>query len=84
LPTPLTPSERSLRARAAAHALHATGKTNTGPATRAALARFEAEVDPEGTLSPEERTRRAEHARKSYMTLLALKSAKARRRRAAS
>jgi hypothetical protein len=43
------------------------------------LARFEAEVDPDGILSPEERRRRAEHARSAYFVRLALASAKARR-----
>lgn len=76
-----TPEERALQARLAAHRLHASGGTNTGPARAAFLDRFEREVDPEGALPPEERTRRADHARKAYFTALALKSAKARRRR---
>jgi len=45
------------------------------------MARFEREVDPDGTLPPEERARRAEHKRKAYFARLALKSAKARRAR---
>lgn len=73
--------ERSLRARIAAHSLHAAGKTNTEPARRAFLARFEHEVDPSGSLAPEERAKRAEHARKAYFLRLAQKSAKARRKR---
>ncbi len=81
MPASLTPAERTLRARMAAHALHAQGKTNTGPAREKFLARFEAEVDPAGILAPEERARRAEHARRSYFTGLALKSARARRKR---
>ena len=44
------------------------------------LDRFEREVDPDGVLSPEERARRAGHARKAYFTRLALQSAKARRK----
>lgn len=52
----------------------------TAPGRRAFLERFEREVDPDGTLSPAERTIRAEHARKAYFQRLALKSAKARRR----
>jgi len=43
------------------------------------MARFEREVDPDGTLA-EERARRAEAARKAYFAQLAHKSAKARRR----
>jgi hypothetical protein len=74
----LSPAERTLRARLAAHALHAQGKTNTGPATVAHLARFEREVDPDGLLPPAERSRRADHARKSYMSKLALKASRAR------
>lgn len=74
----MTPAERTLRARLAAHSLHAQGKTNTRPATEAFLAKFEKEVDPDGTLPEEERKRRAEHARKAYFARLALKSARAR------
>lgn len=76
-----TPQERSMKARIAAHRLHAAGKTNTTSARRAFLSRFEREVDPEGKLSIDERLKRAEHARKAYFTNLALKSAKARRKR---
>lgn len=45
------------------------------------LARFEAKVDPDGSLSPEERERRAVAGRKAYFAQLALKSAQARRRK---
>lgn len=81
-----SPEERALIARVAAHAMWA--KTNdpsarTAAARRAALERFEREVDPDGTLPPHERARRAEHARKSYFAKLALRSAQARRRRGA-
>lgn len=78
----LTPSERSLRARMAAHALHAKGATNTAPARKAFLERFEREVDPDGVLDPQERARRAEHAKKAYFAKLALASSVARRKRA--
>lgn len=78
----LSPSERKLRARAAAYALHAQGGTSTAAGTAAFLARFEREVDPEGKLTPAERTRRATFARRSYMARLALRSARARRRAA--
>ncbi|WP_245612650.1 hypothetical protein [Actinotalea ferrariae] len=43
------------------------------------MAKFERQVDPEGTLAPDERARRAEHARKAHFARLALKSARARR-----
>ncbi len=54
----------------------------TEPARRQFEARFEREVDPDGVLPPEERARRAAHARKAYFAQLALASAKARRARA--
>lgn len=78
----MTPAERVLRARLAAHSLHARVRdetAHTAPARRAFLARFERQVDPNGELPVEERQRRAEHARKAYFTRLALASAKARR-----
>lgn len=77
----LTPAERSLRARLAAHTLHAQvdPQEHTAPARRAFLDRFEREVDPDGVLAPDERARRASHARTAYFTKLALKSAQARR-----
>jgi hypothetical protein len=80
----MTPSERALRARLAAHVLHSThdSRALTAPARRAFADRFEREVDPEGRLAPPERARRAEAARKAYFTRLALKSVQARRRRA--
>ncbi len=82
---PLSPSERSLRARLAAHSLHARvdPSAHTAPARAAFLAKFEAEVDPDGILPEVERKRRAEHARKAYFARLALASAKARRKGAA-
>jgi hypothetical protein len=78
----LSPAERTLRARVAAHVQWSrepdpSARTANGRA--AFLARFEAEVDPDGMLAPEERCRRAEHARRAYFTRLALASAKARR-----
>lgn len=81
----LSPSQRSMRARIGAHALHATHDSRelTAPARAAFLARFEAEVDPDGVLPEVERRRRAEHARKAYFAKLALASAKARRKGAA-
>jgi hypothetical protein len=74
----LSDSQKVLRARAAAHALHAQGGTSTKAATAAFLARFERQVDPDGSLPPEERARRAAHARKSYMVRLALKASRRR------
>ena len=76
-------ADRSLIARLAAHeswAKTADPSTRTAPARHALLHRFERQVDPEGVLSPEERARRAGHARKAYFARLALLSAQARRK----
>jgi hypothetical protein len=77
----LSPAERSLRARLAAHAMHAKHdpRQTTANGRAAFQARFEREVDPDGTLGPEERRRRAEHARSAYFARIQLASAKARR-----
>lgn len=84
---PFSPGERSLHARLAAHSLHAKvtdPSAHTAPARQAFLDRFEREVDPDGTLPPADRARRAEHARKAHFARLALASAKARRKSAAA
>jgi hypothetical protein len=81
----MTPQDRILRARIGAYTLHANctdPKAHTAPARKAFLGRFEREVDPNGLLSPGERQRRAELARKAYFSKLALKSAQSRRRAA--
>lgn len=80
----LSSSERALRAQIGAHTSWANTHdraARTAPARRAMLDKFEREVDPDGTLSPAERARRAQNARKAYFARLALKSAQARRRR---
>jgi hypothetical protein len=77
-------SERQLRAQLAAHASwanEADPTARTKPAREASFARFEREVDPEGTLSPTERRKRAEHLRKAHMLRMSLASTKARRER---
>jgi hypothetical protein len=78
----LTPSERSQRARLAAHVLHS--RYDSKELTRAARDKFEQrfldEVDPDRELPEKERLRRARSARKAYFTRLAYKSAQARRR----
>lgn len=84
LRVPLAPNERTLRARLAAHTLHARGGTNTEPARAAFEVRFLDEVDPERVLPEAERARRAEHAKKAYFTRLSLKAAKARRKAGAA
>jgi hypothetical protein len=77
----VTPEERTMRARLAAHTLHATHDSREiiAPARAAFQSRFQREVDPDGQLTPDERARRAAQARKAYYTRLALKSAQARR-----
>lgn len=73
---------RSMTAKLAAHESWARTENRsarTAKARAALQAKFEHEVDPDGTLSLAERARRAEHARKAYYTRLALKSAKSRR-----
>jgi hypothetical protein len=79
----VTPSERAIRARIAALTMHSRHDSReTSASGRAAfLARFEREVDPDGTLPTEERQRRADCARRAYMNKLALSSARARRQR---
>lgn len=77
-------SERALRARLAAHlswAATADPTARTAPARAAFLDRFAREVDPDGTLPPAERERRAASARKAHFTRLALRSARVRARR---
>jgi hypothetical protein len=77
----LTSAERSLRARLAAHAMHAAhdGRETTANGRAAFLARFEREVDPGELLEPVERRRRAEQARRAYFARLSLAAAKARK-----
>jgi hypothetical protein len=76
-----------LRARLAVHTSWANTSdraARTAPARRAALERFERQVDPDGSLSDAECARRAEQAMRAHMARLALRSAQARRRRKAS
>lgn len=81
---PLTPEQRVLRARLAAQVRWSRSDPVAGTAAaRAAFdERFEREVDPDGSLAPAERARRAKSARRAYYTRLALASARARRARA--
>ena len=80
----LTPVQRSLRAKLAAHtswANTADRTARTAAARKAADERFARQVDPDGILPPRERAERAENARKAYFTALALRSTRARGRR---
>lgn len=77
-----TQSERSRQARKAAYVSWAKTddpSARTANGRQAFLERFEREVDPEGTLPPAERARRAAALRKAYFLDLAQKSAEARR-----
>lgn len=80
---PMSPAERGLRARMAAHAMHARNDPReiTSKARAAFLAKFEQQADPEGVLSAEERERRATHLRSAHFARFAFASAKARRSR---
>ena len=76
--------QRSAIGRIGAHTKWARTPDRTAATAAARIAfleRFETEVDPDRTLAPEERARRAESARKAYFARLALKSADTRRRR---
>lgn len=64
---------RVMTGRMGALTTHARGHTNTGPATAAKWAKYEAEVDPDGTLDPATRRKRAEYARRLDMTRLAMR-----------
>lgn len=64
-----------------AHSRHDPRET-TQKARAAFRSRFEREVDPDGVLSPEERTRRAEAARRAFYARLALASTRARQLKA--
>lgn len=86
VPSSGSAAERSLRARIAANARWS--REDPGPQMQRARARFDEqfidEVDPNRTLPPAERERRAENARRAYFQRLALASSRARRRRAAA
>jgi hypothetical protein len=77
----MTPAERTLRARAAAYALHSQRDSRevTAKARAAFEDRFVRQVDPDKALPEAERQRRAECARKAYYIALSAKAARARR-----
>ena len=84
-PNPLTPEQRSLRARLAAYSMHAhnDSKETTRSARAAFDERFYREVDPDNALPIEERERRANYARRAYFTKLSFESSRLRRQRRA-
>jgi hypothetical protein len=76
--------DRSLRARIAV--AERWGSTTdrraaTEPARRGLAAKFERLADPDGSLAPEERARRADSLMKAHMLRMARASAQTRRRR---
>lgn len=78
----MTPAQRSLRARIAAHKSWAntpnrTARTNA--ARKAANDRFEKMVDPEGVLPPHVRKQLAASERSAHFSKMALRSAESRR-----
>jgi hypothetical protein len=76
----LTPAERSLRSRLAAHAMHARhdARETTAKAREVFRSSLYEQTDP--SLPHEERLRRSDHLRKAHYARMALASAKARRR----
>ncbi|WP_089957678.1 hypothetical protein [Lentzea xinjiangensis] len=78
----MTPAQRSLRARVAAHTSWANTSdrgARTSKARQAAMDRFEKLVDPDGVLPLEERQQRAASARTAHYLKMAAASAAARR-----
>lgn len=71
----------ALRGRIGAHVAHSRHDSRdlTKNARAAFRQRFEREVDPAGTLTPQERQRRADQARRAHFARLALASAQKRR-----
>jgi hypothetical protein len=81
-----TPSERTIIGQIGAEtkwALEPDRTAATAAARTAALARFEQQVDPDGVLDPADRAERAARLQRAHMKRLALKSAQARRAKAA-
>lgn len=84
----MTPEQRQARARIAGLTAAALGRTNTGPATAAAEARYAREVRAEAaergeTLTEAEIAKRAAAKRKLHFARLSYASAKARSARSA-
>jgi hypothetical protein len=57
-------------------------KARTAPGRAAALARFEKQVDPDGTMDPKERALRADAAKSAFFAQMAYRSSQARGARA--
>jgi hypothetical protein len=81
----MSSAERKLRSAKASYTSWANTDDpteRTEPARQAFRESFEVAVDPDGTLTPQERARRGAQAYKAHMAGLALKSARARRAKA--
>lgn len=77
-----TPTERSMAAQVANHvrwSREPDRKAATAPARKGLEAKWIAEIDPDGVLSPAELERRLRSARSAHMRRMSLASAKARR-----
>jgi hypothetical protein len=82
----LTPSQRQTRSRHGSHKSWANTvdrTARTAPGRAGLLRKFEDQVDPDRTLTPEDRAKRAESARKAYYTRLSMLAVKARQRQRA-
>jgi hypothetical protein len=80
----MTPEQRRMRASLAANEMWARTpdrSERTAAARKAALDRFEKQVDPDGTLPAVERVKRAENARRAHMQRMAFASSRARAKR---
>jgi hypothetical protein len=64
--------ERVRLGRLGALTVHARGRTNTAPARAAWEAKLAAEIDPDGSLTPDELARRMQFAMRARMTRLAM------------
>jgi hypothetical protein len=82
----MTPAERSLRGKIAAHESWARTSDRSARTANARMGleeKFWREADPNNELAPDERAKRAESLRKAHYSRMAYKSARARRRRGA-
>lgn len=81
------PATRKIQAQIAANTMWAgvaDRTARTAPARAGLEARFERQVDPDGTLDPVERAKRTKNARQAHFQRMALKSAQSRARSAAA
>jgi hypothetical protein len=81
----LTPSQRQTRSRHGSHKSWANTvdrTARTAPGRAGLLRKFEDQVDPDRTLTPQERAKRVESARKAFYVRLSYLAVKARRARA--